>query len=204
MKFKRVVLAMMFVVLAFSVSACGEKKDKEEVKTDVVESVEDIEEAKPEIEPEAAVPFEPVAGEMIDAGNIRAICPEGWFNYPVVDYFSEDSALDPDKLTFLRGTDDSLTNLPHIAIGFYGADNELMPYEDQKAHYETAVDIAPFMIGEDVWEGIRYNLGDDVTEALISKVGVGAFAVLVRLEGAGEVISLTDADVQTILSSIAF
>ena len=153
-----------------------------------------------------AVPFEPVSGKTVDAGNVRAVCPEGWYNLPARDVFSEEEgALDPDKLIFQKFSDEEYTNLPNVVISFYGVGETFMSYEEQLEYYsENAKLLPPFMIGETVWEGLTYPLGDDVTEVLISKQGNGDMSVGIRLEGEGESIAITDADVQTILTSIEY
>ena len=166
-----------------------------------------LEGATPAISPEAAkpsVPFEPVAGGVINAGNIRAICPEGWFSSPVTDYFAKNQTLDPDALLFLKGTDDSWASTPFVSIRFYGKDHVLMSYEEQKGKYDSATDIEPFFIGADIWEGITYHIDAKAIEAVVSVRGRGAYEVIIRLEGAGEAITFADADVQTILSSIEY
>ena len=158
------------------------------------------------VEPIAAVPFDPVPGELADAGNIRAICPDGWFFVPVRDLFSDEAgALDSNKVRFMKGTDDDWASVPYIVITFLGLNRVKMPYSVQKEYYgSSATDIEPFMIGTDVWEGLTYNVGDMSVEAVISKVGVADFDVLIVLETGGKTISFADADVQTILSTIDY
>ena len=198
MKSKHLVIVVLAIALLLSIAACAGNTDNQQ-NSDSIEN----QASNTAITP--AVPFEAVPGETIDAGNIHAVCPDGWFNSPVSDMFSgEAGALDADKLMFLKGTDDSWSYAPCVSISFYGKDREVMPYEEQMDFYDNAVILEPFMIGETVWEGLSYNVSDDVVEAVISIQNVGAFNVLVRLEGEGQVISFADADVQTILSSIAY
>ena len=204
MKIKHLAMLVLAIVLVLSMSACGEKPATDPTDSN---SVEDQlpENQDPDVPALPAVPFDAVPGETIDAGDVRAVCPEGWFNSPVVDFFAEEpGTLATDKLTFLKGTDDSWSNTPFVSISFYGADRDAMPYEEQLDFYGEAVIMEPFMIGEAVWEGLRYNVGDDAVEAVVSIQGVGAFNVLVRLEGDGETVTFEDADIQTILTSIAY
>ena len=152
-----------------------------------------------------AVPFDPVAGQIIDAGNIRAVCPEGWYNLPVRDFFSDkQDALDLSALHFQKFSDDTLTNLPFVSIQYYGEDADFMPFEEQMKYYDAAEYITPFTVGDTVWEGLIYSLGDNVVEATISHQGSGVISVLVRLEGSGKAIAFTDDDLQTILTSIDY
>ena len=158
-----------------------------------------------EAEPVAAVPFDPVPGEISDAGNIRAICPEGWFSVPVRDFFSDkDDALTPDKVRLIKGTDDDWAQVPYIVITFLGTNHRPMSLDEQKEYYDTTADLEPFMIGTDIWEGFSYAVGDSKVEAIIRKRNDPAFDVLVILQDKEETISLTDADVQTILSTIHY
>ena len=221
MKFKNLFFISIVSILLFSLSACGSKeKDPEptvevnptDSAVDTVEPTEDVIEptetviddiiATPPVEVIPAVPFEPVAGEVVDAGKISAICPDGWFFVPTKDFFSDvPDAMDPSKLRLLKGTDDDWANVPSINIAFYSENNINLSYAEEKLHYDTAVDINPFTIGTDVWEGISFL---DGAQALISIQGVGAFNVSLVLEGSSDSISFTDADVLTILSSISY
>ena len=209
MKIKNLLLIVLSLVLLVALAACdsAEKTPVSQPEDEVTETESNDETAAEDSEnaPAQAVPFDPVAGELVDAGNIRAICPEGWISVPVRNYLSDDlDAVDPDALSFYKGAEDSLVSTPYIVATFYGIHNELTDYETQKMFFDAVDDIEPFMIGTDIWEGISYNLGDSITEAIISKRGYGAFDVMIRLEGGGETISFTDADVQTILTSIEY
>ena len=198
MKFKNVLLVSIFFILLVSLAACGSKdKDSSEDGGDVASNVE--------VEAAPAVPFEPIAGEVVSAGNISAVCPEGWFFVPIRDIFSEVAdATDPNKLRLIKGTDDDWASVPNVVISFYGAGTSLSSYAEQKTYYDTVVDVNPFTIGDEVWEGISYNLGETSTEVLISKVNDGSYQVTVGTVTNGGSVSLTDADIQTILSSISY
>ena len=193
MKIKRIAALLLTLPIAVFMFACakdGETKSAAEDDSSTVSA-------------KSAVPFNAVPGEKINAGNISAICPEGWFNIPKFDIFASEGTPDVNKLVFNKGTDDNYSNLPFISITFYGKDNVPMSYESQMEYYDTAVALEPFMIKDQIWEGFTYKVGENVEEAVISIVGNGEFNVLVRLKGEGETITLSDADVQTILSSIA-
>ena len=58
-----------------------------------------------------------VSGEIIDTGVFSALLPDGWYNYPVTDMWSENDELDPDDLfsagfaaVVLRHMDDGFGN----------------------------------------------------------------------------------------------
>ena len=198
MKMKRLLISVLAIVMLLSMVACGNPSDQSPDQNSDVNSGSQTT-ATP------AVPFDPVSGETIDAGNISALCPEGWFNSPVVDMFAaEAGALDTSKLLFLKGTDDSWSNSPCASISYYGESGLALSFAEQLDFYDGAALIDPFMIGDTVWEGLSYDLGDDVTEVIIGIQGVSAFNVLLRIKGEGQTISFADADVQTILSSITY
>jgi len=180
MKIRNIVGCVLAIVMTFGLAACGAGGGKAPV-----------------------VEFDPVAGKTVDAGNVSATCPEGWYNMPVQDYFSDvEGALDPNGLKLQKDTDDEWTYGPAVIVNFYGEDNEIMSYDLQKDFFDSAVDVEPFTVGDKVWHGIQYNMGEDILEANISVKGSGAVEVLLILEGEGRSISLTDPDVLTILSSI--
>ena len=156
------------------------------------------------VDPIPAVYFEPVTGELIDTGVIQAICPDGWYNIEVYDYFSEPAGIDTSMLRFQKFSDDRWSNLPFVSISFFGTSSYNMSYEDQLGYYDNAKLLQPFMIEDTVWEGLTYPLGDSVVEVLISPQNVDEFSVLIQLEGYGEVITLEDDDVLTILTSIRY
>ena len=199
MKIKHILLAMLSVALLLSLSACGSDSSNNPTPPPAPVTT------TPEVTaPTPAVAFEPVAGELIDAGNVRAICPEGWFNSPVSAFSNDPDETDPDALLFLKGTDDRWTNGPIVKINFYGVDHEIMSLEDQMSYFETAVALTPFTIGENVWLGYSYDVGDSIVEAVLNQQGSGAVDILVRLEGDGQTITLADPDIQTIISTIAY
>ena len=182
MKIRNIVGCALAVVMTLGLTACGAGGGKAPV-----------------------VEFDPVAGETINAGNVSATCPEGWYNMPVRDYFSDvEDALDPGSLKFQKDTDDEWSYGPAIIVSFFGTDHEMMSYDTLKGFYDEAVDVEAFTVGDDVWHGIQYNIGDDILEATISVKGNGAVEVLLVLEGEGRSISLTDPDVLTVLSSIKY
>ena len=152
-----------------------------------------------------AVPFEPVAGRLVNAGKISATCPDGWYNISVRDYFAgTEDAIADDRLFFQKFTDDEWSNMPNVRISFYGEGSSYYPYEEQLGYYDGAVLLKPFAIGDTIWEGIQYSIGTLAVEVLMSPQGNGVVEVGIRIMGEGERINLTDADVQTILASIAY
>ena len=212
MKNKLLAVIFLFVVLLAGLIGCGNSNENQNgTQTTGSETTAssanqtELQSSKTSV-PAPAVPFEPVSGKLVDAGNIRAICPEGWYSLPVTDYFSDEKdALDKNKLFFQKFSDDEWSNLPNVVISFYGEATIDMPYEEQLDYYsEDAECLAPFMIGDAVWEGLIYPVGENVIEAVISPQENGEFDVGVRLEGDGEVITFVDADLQTILTSIAY
>ena len=151
------------------------------------------------------VTFTPSAGELVDTGSIRAICPNGWNYIPHRDYFSEDeNAINKNNLYLMKEGTDSMDPYPFVTIMFFGKNNNFfMPLEEEKNFYNNVTDVS-FTLGEDVWEGFSFIVAPGTEEAVLRKKSTNAFTVGVRLKDTNGTVSLDDADVLTILSSIDY
>jgi hypothetical protein len=176
---KKSILLLLILILGISLLAgCGSKpanQSDEPVDTGSV----DIDEGR------------------IDAGNISAVCPEGWKNIPV-EGDDKDTA-DPNELKFYKGVkDDGLYSfLPSVAISYdnngpLGADKEWLEGED----------LDPIEIGGRTWEGFTFEWSGDKCAKLITEDGGVKIAVTIWLDLGLESISLDDPDVREIITSI--
>ena len=147
-----------------------------------------------------------VTGEIIDAGRVSALCPDGWRNFGVPDLFSDDKdAIETNKLLFRKGSkDESDYSKPGISISYYG-ENETF-YKLNKTDFEEPKDLGPIELGGRTWEGFTASDSGQQYVWLWSGTSDSNEEFLVNFmnEYAGEKISIDDADLQAIISSIKF
>lgn len=146
-----------------------------------------------------------VPGERVDAGNISALCPEGWKSYPVADIFSDDDdAVDPDALEFRKGaeSEDDKYLTPGLKITYYGEDYSLMDI-DSENYFGGKFEVwGPVGLGGRTWEGLVGLENDEKFAIVQAKGGDDKFDAMIQLEDGGQIISLEDDDVLAILASI--
>lgn len=147
---------------------------------------------------------EDITGEEINAGDVIALCPEGWLSFGVPDLFSDDEdATVPNKLEFRKGAKDAEDyGTPGISITYYG-ENETF-YELNKDDYEDSEDLGPIDFGGRTWQGFTAVDGAYKYGWLWTGTADGdeEFLVNYLCEYGGVTISIDDADVQAIISSI--
>lgn len=139
-------------------------------------------------------------GELIDVGNIKAVCPTGWTNSPVKDSWSSDeNAIDKNALYFIKGgADDSdVFSHPSIRIDYYGEDNVIT---DTREFFTDVSDVSLDINGVE-WVGFTGKSGDYLNGVLNIK-GSGAVCVSLCLQTSTEQITIDDEDLKTILGSI--
>lgn len=139
-------------------------------------------------------------GELIDAGNIKAVCPKGWTNSPVKDPWSSDeNALDKNALYFIKGASDSwdVFSHPSIRIDYYGEDNIITDTRD----FYTEVSDVNLKINGVEWVGFTGKSGEYLNGVLSIKDS-GAICVSLCLQTSTEQITIEDEDIKTILGSI--
>ncbi|MGI6076892.1 MAG: hypothetical protein ACOYCB_01840 [Fastidiosipilaceae bacterium] len=139
-------------------------------------------------------------GELIDAGNVRAVCPTGWFNLEVQN--SDGDGLDPNQLTFLKGAESAsdLFNAASVMIVFHGMDNPVM---DIRSVYEDIEELEPFEAGGRTWEGFK-GVSMGYQYALLNREGSGEVQVMVLMENDNASIALDDPDFLTILETLDY
>lgn len=145
-----------------------------------------------------------IKGETYDAGSVSALVPEGWKAFPVVDAFSdEENATVPDKLNVCKGgeTDLDLFSHPYIQITYFDPGTDMMNLSS--SWYDDPVELDPITTGDKTWNGFSAaSLGSKLTVLWTGEIGGDQFQVTLWTETDNGTISLEDADVQAILSSI--
>ena len=146
-----------------------------------------------------------IKGKEIEAGNVSAICPDGWKSVGVPDYSASDAdTLSTDKLRFINGgsSAEDATSYPTIEISCYNADYE---EEDPENVYGSVTEIESFSTGNYTWEGYTgTSLGVSFTHLSTTDGSHKYIVMLYELSniGNGEDAAVSDSDVQGILASI--
>ncbi|MCL2815732.1 MAG: hypothetical protein FWD23_14135 [Oscillospiraceae bacterium] len=147
-----------------------------------------------------------ITGETHDTGTFSVLVPKGWEVSP----FYKDGEVEPNTLAVHKGTamDYMLLAVPMIQFYFFPEGDRFGSNID-KAMYDSPADIEPVKIGEYTWTGFTYmgtksGTAFDVPCVLIwTDAGAHKIQAAVWLELGETKITLEDADVQAILSSLA-
>ena len=144
------------------------------------------------------------SGETFDAGNVNALVPEGWMAFTASDLLDEyEGDTNTNSFSIYKGAQyefDQLTK-PGLQITYYDKDTTMM--EPWKDLYEDTEDISPFTLGAYTWEGFTGKSSDYPIAVLWTEDGDEQFQVNIWLENGGQKLTLEDADVQAILTSIS-
>lgn len=144
-----------------------------------------------------------VPGDQFDAGNVSALCPEGWMAFPISDLFDEyPGNTDPNGIRIHKGASNDMEQLstPGIQINYYGPGSAMsLP---NREFYENPQTIEPMEIGQYSWRGFSgFNGGIPMT-VLWAESGEHQFQVIITTAMEGKTIALEDAEVQAIIQSI--
>ena len=145
-----------------------------------------------------------VTGEIYDAGNVKALVPEGWKAFPVMDMWSDDpNATDPDQFNIVLGgeTDFDLLTKASIQIVYYKPGSMMTPSPD---FYEGAQILEPMVTGDLTWEGFSAKdfMDNPMTILWTTNAAGHQFQLNLFTKNGDSEYSLTDAAVQAILESI--
>jgi len=144
-------------------------------------------------------------GETHSAGNISALVPDGWKMFP----FYSGGEESPNTFSVHKGALTALDqwSTPGVQIQLF-PDGSGFGSNTQKDMYEDVMDLAPLTLGDYTWEGFsglsKNSAGEYVLPFAIlwTDAGNDTIQVTVWLEQEGNTITLLDADVQAILTSI--
>lgn len=145
-----------------------------------------------------------ITGEYFDAGEVKAIVPNGWKAFPVSDVFAEEEdAMMPDAIQIAKGAKDGLDlfSCPYLHITYYGPDTTL--WEPDSSWYDNPVDLEPMTIGNFTWKGFTgESLGTKIAVIWAEGSNNQQYQVSAYVDAANGTISLDDPDVQAIIASI--
>ncbi|MBE6982474.1 MAG: hypothetical protein E7437_09180 [Ruminococcaceae bacterium] len=148
-------------------------------------------------------PTEAAKAEPFDAGNVMVDVAAGWKAFAVADVFAEDNAMDPNKISVIKGGEsdwDSLTK-PNMNILYYPPETDLMTPSGE--WYDDSVDLAPMELGGRTWNGFTAtSLGMPLAVLWTGESGGDQFQINICLELEGGSVSLEDADIQAMIASI--
>ena len=145
-----------------------------------------------------------VTGEPFETSLMSALTPSGWMAFPKADYFGDypDEPGDPHGIRLHKGAKEEFDQFttPGIQIDYFEDGTEMY---DTKLWYEDIEEMDPITTGDYTWEAFSTESED--TDIIVlsttepKQIQVTIFPTL----GDKAKISLKDADVQAILSSIA-
>ncbi len=149
-----------------------------------------------------------ITGETVDTGVFSAFLPTGWTNVPQKDMWSEDNAIDPDVLLFVKGqaTETDYTSKPYVMINHYEPTNYFI---STKSFYDDVKDLEGVTFQgkelEEAFTALYDGIGNDYGYTILDYVGEDAqwhITILSELDGKSTGLSLDSAEVQKILDSI--
>lgn len=147
--------------------------------------------------------IEEVEGQVYECTQFSALCPEGWFNYPVKE-LNDEGSLSPNHLRFYKVEPEDgevsgslLYSNAYINIGHYPADTKL--YESRDI-YKDVQDVELEVAGKK-WKGYTGELAG-YKNAEIWIEGTGEWQVNICLTDEDGDIELDDMELQAILASL--
>ena len=136
--------------------------------------------------------------ELFDSGCFRIVVPEGWMAFCGIDSECKTTPKNVHIFKDARLETDIFTHVG-ITICFFGKEDH---YLSPKFLYDNTVDIESFTLGAYTWNGYTCtSLGYPYTMLEAKQDGCVFYVMILEKNGEYE-ISLEDADVQTILTSL--
>lgn len=176
---KRIITAAAVFVLILTLAACGKKE----------ETVDEYAQAFA------------AAGEIIDTGVIKAVCPTGWNSVDAYDLNASDEKPVSNAVIFVKDGTSLADNRPYIRIVAHDAEEE--PAYPDRSLYQDAVDITPFTAGSFTWKGYTAAAaGQTFTWAFSDSQGYPVEIYLWNHTGEEIHASINDSSVRLILESL--
>ena len=140
-------------------------------------------------------------GEVFDTGELKAVCPVGWYKTDAYDLYKSTSKPVKNALVFVKGGESVAEDHPYIRMVLHGAEEEFdVP---DPAEYDGSSDIAPFATGNDRWTGFTARVGNEPFVWLTTSSEKGTFEVWLWTHPDGVVSAdLSDNDIHMILESL--
>lgn len=141
-----------------------------------------------------------VKGTVFDAGNVKALVPEGWKAFEVPDAFSDE--MDPDIMHIIKGGSKDTDMLSHayIRLEYFGPDRWMLTPD--KEWYEDCTDLQPFEAGGYTWNGFSGMTMDTPITVLWTEADNIGYQLNLMTDADKSSFKLEDADVQAILMTL--
>jgi len=176
---KKLFLAAAVLALILALAACGKKEEPVD---------------------EYALAYS-AAGEIIDTGVIKAVCPTGWTSVDAFDLNASDKEAVKDTVIFVKDGASVADNRPYIKIKVHGEGEEAAGPD--RSIYPDAADITPFTAGSYTWKGFSASLdGQTFTWAGSESLGYPVEVYLWTHSGEEIHASINDSSVRLILESL--
>ena len=194
---KKLSYVLLALALLLSLAACGGKTETP------AETGQPSQTSSPEAATKPAADAS-TKGEFYDTDNFKVLVPDGWKAFPQHDVFNDDpNVMNPNIIQICKGatSDFDLFSKPLITINYAGKNTLLSA--PSKGFYDNVEDMNDVTTGDHTWSAFKCESMGQKMIILFEDQGVIQFQASVGYETSGGSISLDDADVQAILSSIA-
>lgn len=145
-----------------------------------------------------------VKGDIINAGNVSALCPSGWINAPQYDILAEDkNTIYPNMLYFYKSNEsvENYASYPFVCIIL---DSINGVFEEVKGGYDNVIDLDPIEINGATWTGFIGDRWVGETSALLLSSDQRCWVEVDLTDHDGTALTLEDADVLAILESVTY
>ncbi len=201
---KKIASILLALTLLLSIAACGGKTETPSATNKPSQSSSPAAADKPGAADKPAAEAASTKGEFYDTDNFKVLVPGGWKAFPQHDVFNDDpKAMNPNILQICKGatSDMDLFSKPLITINYAGKSTTMMA--PSKTFYDNVEDMDDVTTGDHTWSAYSCESMGQKMYMLFEDQGVIQFQAAVAYETSDGSISLDDADVQAILSSIA-
>jgi len=135
------------------------------------------------------------------AGTLSVLVPDGFGALPFESALGDD---DPYGVKVFIDTGDDYDSLFSLGLSisvFLGG--EMIDFNIKRSDFNGASDIQPLNLGNYTWKGYKGDLYDVPTVVLFADDGSDVISVVMGMKNSKQTLSLDDADVKAIISSIA-
>lgn len=140
---------------------------------------------------------------IYDVGDITVAVPEGWMAFNNTDIHAEESGtLSKRSVNIAKGATSEMEIFikPYIKIDYHGSDIQMI--KPDKSFYDNAVDLTPIKLGSHTWSGFSCESIGYPLVILWAEEGDDQYQVTINCGQGDDAISLEDAEVQRIITSI--
>ncbi len=145
-----------------------------------------------------------IKGETFDGGNISAFVPKNWAAFHGTDIFDDypDLGYDPNYIRLIKDGKEEfdIFSHPYMEIHYYDSDTIML--EPSKDWYDDGTNLEPLKLDNYTWQGFS-AISSNYPVTILWTNDSDQMEILIFTEMDKGKVSLDDADVRAILSSIA-